>query len=156
MLVFTKRRHEVGDFFLENVFRRFGPSATRRRVERIDRLIVVHRDDASGFVDGARGHRILSAGALVNLAGIAVADVVPFASVLAHVLHGVSSRGNRLGLQRLDLAECGGTQFIGYNAEQVVLDRQFVDDRERVARIHKDFDRSAIGSLADLQARRPG
>ena len=123
-----------GTFSSKMFSRVLGAAAARGAVERVDRLAVVGGDDAARLGDGLRRERILGARAEVHLARVGGADVVALVLELPEVALDVGARRDRLRLERLELAEGGGTELVGHDAAQVVLERQFVDDGQRVAR----------------------
>ena len=76
MFEFANHRHQIGQLFLKNIFRRLGFPAARRTIQRVDGLSIVRGDDAPGFTNGLRRQWIFGSESHINLAGIGIADVI--------------------------------------------------------------------------------
>ena len=66
----------------------------------------------------------------------------------------VSPRCHGLRLEGFELSECRGIELVGDDAEQVGLERQFVDDGERAAAVTEDLQCAAVGTGLNLEKRR--
>src|SRR5262245_62155406 len=103
MLILANHRLEIRQPLIKNVCSVFRPPPACESDERLDRGIVISRDQTSCLVDGLRCQWILGSRAEIHLTGISITDIEPIPSILPHVPYNVRPRGNCLSLQRLEL-----------------------------------------------------
>ena len=154
MLVLADRRDEVRNFFIKNVLRIFGASAAGRTIERVDWLTIVCGHCAACFHHSLRGERLLTSGAHIDLTRVACADIVVLIFVLTHVAHDVRTCCDGLRFQRFQFGERRRTELVGNNSLQVLLERQFIDNGERVPRISEHFKNAAVALAFELDRHR--
>ena len=118
---------QVGRRVLEDRLALLGVAAAGGGVVGVDRAAVPGGHDARGLRHRAIGEGVLGGPAAVHLAGRRRAHVVALRGVVPEVGQGVAARGDRLGLERLDLGKGFRGQLVRDHPAQVVLEVHDVD-----------------------------
>ena len=75
---------------------------------------------------------------------------------MPEVTHDVRTSRDSLRLERLNLAERYGVQFVRNDTQQIFFQRKFVDDGECVSGISKDLDFSTVTSIVEFDRHTAG
>ena len=140
-------RAQVGNCVVENLFRVFSAATARRRVERVDWLAIVSRNQAARFVNSARREWIYRSKSAIDLRARSRQDVEPLRQEPPAILECVGARRDRLGLQRFDGGITAGRKLVSNNATNVVFESELVYDCEIAAQVCEHFDPSAERSI---------
>src|SRR5260370_10037901 len=88
---------EIGHGVVENIFRVFGASATRRSIERVNGLTIVRGDNSARFLDRSGRHRMFAGQSAINLRARRWQQVIPFSRELSPVSELVGAGRDCLG-----------------------------------------------------------
>src|SRR6185369_14216979 len=138
---------------VEDLFRIFRATTTRRRVERVDRFAIVSGDQAARFVDRACREWVFRSESAIHLRARGGQNVETLRHELSAIPERVCASSDRLRLQRLDRRITTGRKLVSDHTAHVVFKSKLINNRQIAAQVCEHFNASTIRFVIETHRR---